>query len=249
QLPGGGGRESQRLVGYARLLAELYNYSVVGSPTVFETLHLLLDSGHEVPPEMKQPRPDPRDPTKGAMLPPAAAPWARFDPRVRSPSDPPGDCLRIRLVVAILEGCGSYFVRGAGLERLSKFLAVFQRYLFCKERLPAGTEFAVLDVLDDLESGARAARDKDRAKKAAQEADAKGRSRLSRRDAKKAKEEEEQEEDDRRPILPRYRTWEEAQAAVEDADRVWADDNKRRMSRVAELQGRREAEAGDTPDD
>lgn len=48
QLPGGGGRESQRLVGYARLLAELYNYSVVGSPTVFETLHLLLDSGHEV---------------------------------------------------------------------------------------------------------------------------------------------------------------------------------------------------------
>lgn len=44
-----------------------------------------------------------------------------------------------------------------------------QRYLFCKERLPAGTEFAVLDVLDDLESGARAARDKDRAKKAAQE--------------------------------------------------------------------------------
>lgn len=48
QLPGGGGREFQRLVGYARLLAELYNYAVVGSPTVFETLHLLLDSGHEV---------------------------------------------------------------------------------------------------------------------------------------------------------------------------------------------------------
>lgn len=48
QLPGGGGREFQRLVGYARLLAEMYNYAVVGSPTVFETLHLLLDSGHEV---------------------------------------------------------------------------------------------------------------------------------------------------------------------------------------------------------
>ncbi len=48
QLPGGGGRESQRLMGYARLLAEMYNYAVVGSPTVFETLHLLLNSGHEV---------------------------------------------------------------------------------------------------------------------------------------------------------------------------------------------------------
>lgn len=47
----------------------------------------------------------------------------------------------------------------------------FERYLFCKERLPAGTEFAVLDLLDDLESGAKAARNKDRAKakKAAQE--------------------------------------------------------------------------------
>lgn len=42
-------------------------------------------------------------------------------------TDPPGDCLRIRLVVAILEGCGSYFVRGSGLEKLSKFVAVFQR--------------------------------------------------------------------------------------------------------------------------
>lgn len=48
QLPGGGGGESQRLVGYARLLGELYNYAVVGSPTIFETLHLLVDSGHEV---------------------------------------------------------------------------------------------------------------------------------------------------------------------------------------------------------
>lgn len=48
QLAGGGGGESQRLVGYARLLGELYNYAVVGSPTIFETLHLLVDSGHEV---------------------------------------------------------------------------------------------------------------------------------------------------------------------------------------------------------
>lgn len=38
----------------------------------------------QVPTEMKQPRPDPKNPSKGAMLPPAAGPWARFDPRVRS---------------------------------------------------------------------------------------------------------------------------------------------------------------------
>ena len=46
----------------------------------------------------------------------------------------------------------------------SHFSRLFGRYLFCKERLPAGTEFAVLDLLDDLESGAKAARNKDRAK-------------------------------------------------------------------------------------
>lgn len=52
----------------------------------------------QVPDEMKQPRPDPRNqaaaaasgtskgPGSGAMLPPAAAPFARFDPRVRSPA-------------------------------------------------------------------------------------------------------------------------------------------------------------------
>lgn len=38
------------------------------------------------------------------------------------------------------------------------------RYLFCKERLLAGSEFAVLDLMDELEAGARSARDRDRAK-------------------------------------------------------------------------------------
>lgn len=47
---------------------------------------------------------------------------------------------------------------------VSPCLFISPRYLFCKEGLPAGTEFAVLDLLDDLESGAKAARAKDRAK-------------------------------------------------------------------------------------
>lgn len=36
--------------------------------------------------------------------------------------------------------------------------------MFCKERLPAGSEFAVLDLMDELEAGARAARERERAK-------------------------------------------------------------------------------------
>lgn len=44
------------------------------------------------------------------------------------------------------------------------FVLTEKRYMFCKELLPAGTEFAVLDLMDDLEAGARAAREKDRAK-------------------------------------------------------------------------------------
>lgn len=49
---------------------------------------------------------------------------------------------------------------------------------------------------------------------ALKKAEVKGRGGRSRRDKKK----EEEEEDDG-PILPRYRAWEEAQAAVEAADR------------------------------
>lgn len=51
-----------------------------------------------------------------------------------------------------------------GLGRFNVVRVCSSRYLFCKERLPAGTEFAVLDLMDDLESGAKAARGKDRAK-------------------------------------------------------------------------------------
>lgn len=58
-------------------------------------------------------------------------------------------------------------VLSCSFPNLAFFLLYVRRYLFCKERLPAGTEFAVLDLLDDLESGAKAARNK--AKKAAQE--------------------------------------------------------------------------------
>src|SRR5690242_18186314 len=47
-----------------------------------------------------------------------------------------GDCLRIRLVVQLLEACAEYFVVGQSRARLDKFLAYFQRYLFCKPGLP-----------------------------------------------------------------------------------------------------------------
>ncbi|CAM9480698.1 unnamed protein product, partial [Laminaria digitata] len=119
------------------------------------------------------------------------------------------------------------------------------RYLFCKERLPAGTEFAVLDLMDDLETGAKAAREKDRAKKKKALLEGKSKGRSSRLYGREG-EAEEEDDNDNGPILPRHRTWEEAQAAVDEADRAWDEDHRRRMARVAELQGRQSKQAGDT---
>ncbi|KAG5175188.1 armadillo-type protein [Tribonema minus] len=196
---GGGARDLQRRLGLARFLGELYNYSIVSSAFIFEVLHRLIDYGHAIPPAMKLPR---LNPAGGEPLPPVVAPWATHDPRAQHPCDPPGDCLRIRLVVQLLEACAEYFVVGQSRPRLDKFLMHFQRYLFCKQGLPPDTEFAVLDLLDELEGQARAVAEKQAAKSAAAAAA-----------ALKAV-----PDVPSTPLLPRFDSWEEAQAAVEEME-------------------------------
>ena len=52
----------------------------------------------QVPVELKQPRPaDPKNPTKALMMPPPLPPWARFDPRIRSPTGVYNDTPVLRL--------------------------------------------------------------------------------------------------------------------------------------------------------
>jgi regulator of nonsense transcripts 2 len=42
-------REPQRLLGLVRLLGELYNYSVVSAPVIFELLYTVINYGHRIP--------------------------------------------------------------------------------------------------------------------------------------------------------------------------------------------------------
>ncbi|CAN0161797.1 unnamed protein product, partial [Discosporangium mesarthrocarpum] len=41
-------RDFQRMIGYARLIGDLYTYEVVSAPLIFQLLHTLLEHGHEV---------------------------------------------------------------------------------------------------------------------------------------------------------------------------------------------------------
>jgi hypothetical protein len=82
---------------------------------------------------------------------------SRYDPRVASDLDLPGDLFRAQLVCEALNTCGAYYVRGQAKERLSRYLVYFQRYLLTKPLLPTHIEFAILDTFDNLEELARSA--------------------------------------------------------------------------------------------
>ena len=64
-------RRNQRRVAVARYLGELYNYSLIDSTVIFDTLYLFLTFGHE---------------------------RGKADPEKGSPIDAPDDFFRIRLV-------------------------------------------------------------------------------------------------------------------------------------------------------
>jgi regulator of nonsense transcripts 2 len=66
------------------------------------------------------------------------------------PCDAPDDCFRVRLIVTLLETCGSYFDRGASRAKLDRFLAYFQRYVLAKPCLPIDQAFDVADLFGAL---------------------------------------------------------------------------------------------------
>ena len=99
-----------------KYLGELYNYRVVDSRVIFDTLWSLVTFGHrtllcscacEVP-------------LTGSAA--DGRPW----PDVPSPIDAPDDCFRVRLVCTLLDTCGSCFERGALKKKLDSFLTFFQ---------------------------------------------------------------------------------------------------------------------------
>lgn len=112
---------NQRRVATIKYLGELYNYRLLNSGIIFDTLWSLVTFGH----------PD------GRPLP------GQF-----SPIDTPDDFFRIRLVCVLLDTCGMCFDRGSQKRKLDNYLNFFQMYVLSKDPLPMDVEFMLYDSLE-----------------------------------------------------------------------------------------------------
>jgi regulator of nonsense transcripts 2 len=110
---------NQRRVAEVKYLGELYNYKMVDSTVVFDTLYRIVTFGHD----KGMPQPDG---------------W--------NPLDLPDDFFRIRLVCTLLDTCGICFDRGSSRKKLDFFLTFFQYYLLTKYTLPMDIDFLVQDT-------------------------------------------------------------------------------------------------------
>ena len=110
---------NQRRVAEVKYLGELYNYKMVDSTVIFDTLYRIVTFGHEG----GTPQPDS---------------YTQFDP--------PDDFFRIRLVCTILDTCGVCFDRGSSRKKLDFFLTFFQYYMLTKDSLPMEIDFMAQDT-------------------------------------------------------------------------------------------------------
>ena len=110
---------NQRRVAEVKYLGELYNYKMIDSTVVFDTLYRIVTFGHE---------------------------GGTPQPGNFTPFDPPDEYFRARLVCTILDTCGICFDRGSSKKKLDFFLTFFQYYLATKEPLPMEIEFMVQDT-------------------------------------------------------------------------------------------------------
>ncbi|RMZ76300.1 hypothetical protein DV737_g4900, partial [Chaetothyriales sp. CBS 132003] len=110
---------NQRRIAEVKYLGELYNYKMVDSTVIFDTLYRIVTFGHE-----------------GGTPAPAKT----------TPFDLPDDFFRIRLVCTILDTCGICFDRGSSKKKLDFFLTFFQYYVLTKDPLPLDLDFLVQDT-------------------------------------------------------------------------------------------------------
>ena len=90
---------NQKRVAEVKYLGELYNYKMIDSPVVFDTLYRIVTFGYEG-----------GTPISGKL----------------NPLDLPDDFFRIRLVCTLLDTCGHCFDRGSARKKLDFFLTFFQ---------------------------------------------------------------------------------------------------------------------------
>lgn len=110
---------NQKRIAEVKYLGELYNYKIIDSPVIFDTLYRIITFGHEG-----------GTPVPGKL----------------SALDMPDDFFRVRLVCTLLDTCGHCFDRGSAKKKLDFFLTFFQYYLFTKDPLPMDVDFLVQDT-------------------------------------------------------------------------------------------------------
>ncbi|KAJ5576275.1 hypothetical protein N7535_003201 [Penicillium sp. DV-2018c] len=114
---------NQKRIAEIKYLGELYNYKMIDSPVIFDTLYRVITFGHEGGTPA---------PGKISML------------------DLPDDYFRVRLACTLLDTCGHCFDRGSAKKKLDFFLAFFQYYLFTKDPLPMDIDFLVQDTYHSI---------------------------------------------------------------------------------------------------
>ncbi|KAG5518386.1 hypothetical protein PMAC_003183 [Pneumocystis sp. 'macacae'] len=118
-------KHNQRQIALVRYLGELYNYKIIDTPVIFDTLYTLVIFGHAE----GRPHPD-----KYTLI------------------DPPDDFFRIHLVCTLLDTCGLCFDRGSSRKKLDIFLAFFQYYIYTKHPLTMDIEFILQDTMHLIRS-------------------------------------------------------------------------------------------------
>ncbi|CAO3598476.1 unnamed protein product [Absidia cylindrospora] len=116
-------KHNQRRIATVKYLGELYNYRMIDSPLVFDTLYTIVTLGHEFGRPSRE----------------------RF-----CPMDAPNDFFRIRLCCTLLDTCGMCFDRGSSKKKLDHFLIFFQMYILSKAKPPMDVDFMVSDTFEQL---------------------------------------------------------------------------------------------------
>lgn len=158
-------REMPLRVRQMKLLGELYNYRLVDSTLIFDTMYQLIghcgasafrasqtSTVHKIIERLMAARrtglgsiseEDLGEESGNLPLPAILA-----DPQ--HPLEATWDYFRIKLVCVLLDTCGHYFDRGTGKQKLDRFLTFFIRYVHSKGELPLRFMHMVLDTLEKL---------------------------------------------------------------------------------------------------
>lgn len=116
-------KHNQQRIATIKYLGELYNYRMIDSRVIFDTLWSFVTFGHF-----------------------EGRPW----PDMVCPIDAPDDFFRVRMICTLLHTCGHCFDRGSLKRRLNSFLKFFIMYLRCKEPPPMDIDFLLQDTFEEL---------------------------------------------------------------------------------------------------